>query len=141
MSARKRHRGFTLTEVVAALVILAVGVPPAMWALREAALRRANPVLTTRARWLASARMEQIIADRHSPLRGYDFLQSDNYPDESAVSGAPMFARTVEFDETGPDLVTAGTGFMTVRVRVQWNDAIGQPRELELATLLTEYAP
>ena len=141
MPGPRRHRAFTLTEVIAALVILAVGIPPSLWALREASLRRASPILATKARWLASAKLEEIIADRHSPVRGYDYLTADNYPAEPAVAAQPQFARIVEFEETGSDLVTPGAGFMTTRVCVSWTDALGQPRELVLATVLTEYAP
>lgn len=136
-----RRRGFTLIESVAAIVILAIAIPPLMWAMRDATVQRANPVLASRARWLAVERLEEVIADRHSTTRGYAYLLAGNYPDESPVTGFTGFDRTVDFTETGADLATPGSGYMTVTVTVTWNDGDGDAQSLAVSTVLTEYTP
>ena len=137
----RRRRGFTLTETIAAIVVLGVGIPPLLWTVREAHMHRANPRLYSTARWLASAKLEDVIADRHSSTRGYAYLDSANYADETPVAGFTGFDRTVTFTETEADLATPGTGYMTVDVAVSFTDAEGASRTLTISTVLTEYAP
>jgi len=136
--SRKRS-GFTLIETIAAVVLLAVAIPPMMWAVRDAHIQRVNPILVSKARWIATEKLEDIIADRHSENRGYDYLTGGNYPTESTISGYPGFSRSVSLTETEVDLQTAGDGYMTVTVSVSWTDATGAPRTLAVSTVLTEY--
>jgi len=131
--------GFTLIETIAAIVILAAAIPPLMFAIREAHHQRVDPVLTSRARWLATEKLEDIIADRHSTTRGYDYLIEANYPDEDSVPGYANFSRTVSFNATEADLSTAGEGYMNVTVEVGWIDGGGTARTLSVSTVLTEY--
>src|ERR1043165_5168889 len=105
-----RRRGFTLIESIAAIIILTIAVPPLLWAIRQGHFQRVNPMMASKARWLATEKLEDIIADRHSTTRGYTYLTVGNYSTESPVSGFTGFTRSVSFTETGPDLVTAGTG-------------------------------
>lgn len=140
MHAHRRQRGgFTLIEAIAAIVILAIIVPPTMYALREGHKQRANPVLASRARWLATEKIEDIVADRHSTTRGYPYLVAANYPAEASIAGFTGFTRSVAFTETTVNLSTAGTGYMRVVVTVSWTDAGGTPRSLALTTVLTNY--
>lgn len=139
MIAHHPTRGFTLIETVAALVILAVAIPPMMWALRDSQVRRVTTVQASTARWLAVEKLEDIIADRHSTTRGYPWLVSGNYAAESPVTGNAGFDRAVTFNETGPDLVTPGAGYMTVTVTVSWTDATATARQLSIAAVLTDY--
>ena len=53
-SAIPRSRGFTMIEAIAAMVVLAIAVPPMLWSLREAQVQRANATLASQARWLAT---------------------------------------------------------------------------------------
>jgi prepilin-type N-terminal cleavage/methylation domain-containing protein len=133
-------RAFTLIETIVAVVVIGVATPAMLWAVREAHIDRANPVLASRARWLAVERLEEVIADRHSPLRGYDWLVAANYRDEREVDGFPGYARRVRLRETGADLATAGAGYMAVTVEVEWLDAGRVRRTLSVSTVLTEYA-
>ncbi|MDX2147123.1 MAG: hypothetical protein SFZ23_06330 [Planctomycetota bacterium] len=138
--ARRPVAAFTLIEAIMAIVIMGVAIPPLLWALREAQFKRAGPVLLERAHWLAKERLEDIIADRHSATRGYAYVVAGNYPAEASISEFSSFSRSVTINVTGPDLVSAGTGFKTVTVTVGWMDG-SQSRQLALATVLTEYTP
>ncbi len=141
------RRGFTVVETVAAVVILAIAVPPMLWALSESHHQRINPILFSKAGWLAAEKIEDIIADRHSVSgnRGYDFLDDANpeYDDEAmgSITGFPQFSRQVTFTETQADLATPGGGYKTVTVTVGWNDANGDARTLSVVTVVTEYDP
>lgn len=142
---RIRHRrtrsplGFTLIETIAAVVILTIAVPPMLVAIHDSHSKRANPILALRARWIAEEKLEDIIADRHSGTRGFDYLIIANYPPESTLTGFPGFSRSVTLTETVADLVTPGQGYMRVRVEVSWTDAQGIARTLGIETILTEY--
>jgi prepilin-type N-terminal cleavage/methylation domain-containing protein len=145
--ASARRQGFTLIETVAAIVILAVAVPPMLWAVAEAQHKRANPMLASKARWLAMEKLEDIIADRHSESgnRGWDYLIAANYSAEAkgSITGYPQFSRTVTFLETEADLATpsATGGYMNVTVTVSWTNAEGAAQSLSISTVLTEYVP
>ena len=119
--------------------MLSIAVPPMLWAVREAHIHRVNPVMASRARWLATEKLEDVIADRYSTTRGYDYLSSSNYTDEATIVGFPGFTRSVAFAETGPDLASAGTGYMQATVTVTWLDATDTTRTLQISTVLTEY--
>ena len=140
MHERRSHRGFTLIEAIACVVMLAILIPPTLWAMREGHKQRINPVLASRARWLATERIEDIIADRHSATRGYAYLASGNYPAEASITGFAGFSRSVAFTETGVNLVTPGTGYKRVTVTVSWTDAGGSARSLALSTVVTDYS-
>ena len=140
MKIARRH-GFTLIEAIAVIVLMTVAIPPMMWSIREAHVSRANPVLASRGRWLAVSKLEDVIADRTSTTRGYNYLVTGNYPAEPTITGYPGFSRTVSFNETLADLTTAGDGYMNVTVAISWTDAQGTSRTLNISTVLTEFVP
>lgn len=131
-------RGTTLIETIAAVVVLAIAIPPMLWSIGEAHRQRIDPVLASRARWLATEKIEDIIADRHSATRGYDHLAPANYPDEDPVSGLEGYRRSVTFNETGSDLTTPGAGYMTVTVVLEWLDTSDTTRSFSVSTVLTD---
>ena len=133
------RRGFTLIEAVSAIVILTIALPPMLWAIRDSHARRVNPMMSSKARWLASEKLEDIIADRHSTTRGYAYLNAGNYAAENPVFGFPGFTRTVSFSETVADLATPGAGYMRATATVGWTDATGVSRSLSLSSVITEY--
>jgi prepilin-type N-terminal cleavage/methylation domain-containing protein len=140
----RRNRAFTLIETIVAIVVLGVALPPMLLALREAQRRSTGPVQADRARWLAAERLEEIIADRHSSVLGWAYVEEANYPAESPVEAFPGFQRTVSVAETGPTLSGAGTGFKVVTVTVAWTDAGGggtASRSVAVSTVLTDYTP
>ena len=136
---RRRRRGLTLIEAIAALVLLTIAVPPTLWAIGDAQVQRAGAVLATRARFLATEKLEDAIADRHDPNRLYAYVVNANYPAESAITGFPGFTRTVSVAETAANLSSAGTGYKTVTVTVGWTDPRRGARSLVIKTVVTDY--
>ena len=139
--ARSRRRSFTLIETIAAVALLVIAVPPMLWAISDAHVQRVNPVLASRARWLTTEKIEDIIADRHSSTRGYDYLIAGNYPAEPSVTGFTNFSRSVTLTETEADLSTPGSGYMIITVDVSWTDATSTARTLSVSSVVTEYSP
>src|SRR5436190_19888374 len=90
-----RRRGFTLIEAIIAIVVLTIAIPPMLWSIREANIKRISPMMVSKARWLATEKLEDIIADRHSSTRGYSYLVPANYPAEASIAGSPGFTRSV----------------------------------------------
>jgi prepilin-type N-terminal cleavage/methylation domain-containing protein len=133
-----RHHGFTLIEAIAAIVILSISVPAMLWSVRHAHIQRVNPTMASTARWLAMEKLEDVIADAHSSTRGYGYVVNANYAAENPVSGFVAFTRAVSVVETGPDLVSAGTGYKKVTVTVSWTDATATARSLNIATVVTD---
>ncbi len=141
MKSAAGHRGFTLIEAIIAIVILSVAMPSMLWAIRDAQTQRAAPVLLARARWLASEKLEDIIADRHSTTRGYAYVVNASYPAEGSVPGFQGFSRSVQVTETDASLKNTGTGYKLVTVHVAWLDGKGVSRALDLSTVVTDYTP
>ncbi len=139
--------GFTLIETIAAIIILAVAVPPMLWAVTESQRMRMNPLMASKARWLAVERIEDVIADRHSKTaKGYNWVVNTNdYVVENPgdITGYPGFKREVGLTETGADLGAplVGGGYLTVTVTVEWVDAKGDTKTLDISTVLTDYTP
>jgi hypothetical protein len=127
--------------MIAALVVLGVAVPPMLWGLSTGQSRRANATLAATAGWLATEKLEDILADRHSTTRGYDYVAAGNYPNEANVAGYPRFARSVAISETAADLASVGTGYKTVAVSVAYSDSANQARTLVVRSVVTDYAP
>jgi type II secretory pathway pseudopilin PulG len=142
MSPRPRRcsaSAFSLTEAVIAVVILAVATPAMFWAIRDATERRTEPVLLERARWLAAERLEDVIADRFCPSRGYAFITAANYPAEASVAGFTGFSRQTTIAETNSSLITPGTGHKVVTVRVNYTGPRGVTRNFDLAAVVTDF--
>lgn len=123
------------------LVVVSITVPSTLVLIRDSQVRRASPILASRARWLAGEKLEDVVADRHSTTRGWAYVAAGNYPAEGSVAGFAAYARSVAIVETAADLVTAGTGYKTVTVTVTWVDPRNGSQSLALATVLTDYTP
>lgn len=131
----RRIRAFTILDAVGLVVVLAVAVPGMAWGLSGAARQRTDIVMINRARWLAVERLEQIVADRANPTRGYTFLTAANYPAETAIAGFPAFARSVSFTDTDATLAAPGSGYRRATVTVTWSGG----RTLSLSTVLVDH--
>ncbi len=134
------RRAFTLIESIMAVLVIAVMVPSTLVLIRDAHVRRASPVLASRARWLASEKLEDVIADRNSTTRGWSYVQDASYPAENPVNGFANFSRSVAIVETGPDLITSGTGYKRVTVTVTWTDPRRGTSSFSLATAVADFA-
>ncbi len=142
--SRARRKGFTLIETVSAIVILSVAVPPMLWAVTQAQRQRMNPIMASRARWLVVEKLEDIVADRHAPARGYGWLETSNYTEENPgdITGYPGFGRKVIFAaETDATLSDPGLGYQVVTVEVRWTNSDGNTAKLSISTVLTDYDP
>lgn len=136
------RRAFTLIEAIIAIVVLSVAIPGMLWTMREAAGKHSDPVLASRARWLAAEKLEDVIADRHSPSRLYVYSVNANYAAEANVTGFTNFARSVSIVESGANLVAAsGTGYKTVTVSVTYKDGRNVSRTVQMKTVITDYTP
>jgi prepilin-type N-terminal cleavage/methylation domain-containing protein len=112
---RSSERGFTLFEVVMAVVILGVvGLPLALM-FANASWRSGDGYLISTATFLAQEKAEQIMADRSSPGRGFDYVVSGNYPAEDPVSGYDGFSRSVT---VASDSTYSSVTYRTVTVTV-----------------------
>lgn len=133
--------GLTLIELVAAIVVVATAAPAMLWAIADSTVQRLGPVMSSRARWLAIERLEDVIADRHASGRGYGFVVNANYSAEPSITGFPGFTRGVAIVETGASLSGSGAGYKTVTVTITWLDPRRGNQSLQLATVVTEYTP
>ena len=120
---KQRERGFSLIETILVIIVLGIASYGVLTVFITGLQGSANPLLGVQAIELAEEKMELIIADKHSAARGYTYIISANYPDETPVSGFPQFDRSVAFlDVDGSDLTTAlpGSGYRKITVTVSW---------------------
>jgi len=121
-----------MIEVVMALVILGIALPPLVTAYADAARQSIHPAQAAVASFLAVDRMEEIVARRYrgreAGVSGYEALNSANFPEETPVPGFPGFSRFVTIAEVDAALQPSPTavGYRRVRVTVTWNG--GQDR-------------
>ncbi len=121
------RRAATIIEVVMALAILGVALPPLVTAFADAARQSVHPAQAAVASFLVIDRMEEIVARRYrgkqDGVSGYDALTSANFPDETPVPGFSGFSRFVTVAEVDAALQPSATavGYRKVRVTVTWN--------------------
>jgi hypothetical protein len=131
-------RGLTLVEAIALVAVLGLATPSMMSAMATAHENRVGPIMSSRARFLAAERLEQVLADRFTPTRGYSYVLAANYPAEATITGISGFARSTTVTETGASLSGAGTGYKTVSVTVSWQTRRGT-QSLVLSTVITDF--
>lgn len=123
-----QRRATTIIEVVMAIIILSVGLPPLMMAFAESAAQSIAPVNATIASFLATERMEQVIARRYRSTAGYSEVTVANFPAETPVAGFTGFNRSVTMTELDANLNVSGApvGYRSVTVTVTWNAGADQ---------------
>jgi type IV pilus assembly protein PilV len=124
----KKSGGFTLTEVLIAVVILSVGLLglSAMTIAMTKSLAFGNKLTTATA--LAQKKLEEI---KHT---GYIAVTSGNFPPEnySTIAGYPQFSRSVTIAIDSPLVNTK-----TVTVTTTWKrDATSAPYNVILKTIV-----
>ena len=107
--------GFTLIEVVLIIVIAAIALLPLGKLFADGSLHANDAQSATTAVQLAASKMEEIVADKNSPARGFAYLTAPHYPAESPVAGFSNYGRSVAI---APDSVYGGVTFRTVSVTV-----------------------
>lgn len=155
-AGRTIRRGFTLIEVVIAVLVLAIAVPPTLGLLDSASASRADTVNSTRATILASSVLESVLADIASTD---DSLGFNALADSAAYLGTPTtglydrledslstyakygFSYSVEIGELvsvdGTVSAIAGENiFRVVTVRVVYPSGIGDDFELPVSIMV-----
>lgn len=120
----QNQRGFTLIEVLITIVLLAILTSGLMAMFSTYSKSNGNAPVLIQATELAQERMEQIIADKYNPSRGFNYITNANYPAENPVNGFSSFNRSVNIffvNPTGGNLnANAGvtTNYKNVSVTV-----------------------
>jgi type II secretory pathway pseudopilin PulG len=115
------RRALSLIEVILAMVILALAVPPLLLQVAAGVQQQAAVRIEQSLVHLASARLWQVFTDHADPTRGYDAITAAAYPDETAPDGLAGYTRRTDVREVSPDdFVTpqAGSGVKRFRVEV-----------------------
>ncbi|MGE3166076.1 MAG: prepilin-type N-terminal cleavage/methylation domain-containing protein [Planctomycetota bacterium] len=109
--------GYTLIELVLVIAVLAIAATPVLGFLASGVTRTVRAEQHTLAHFLAVDGAERLLADRHNPARGLDYVLSA-YTTDAPSAG---FTRSYTFREVSTvDLETSqsGTGFYQAIVRV-----------------------
>jgi MSHA pilin protein MshD len=110
MSMSKRHRGFTLVELVIAIIIFAVAMAAFMLVVGDSIVRSADPMLRAQASSIGHAYLEEIMSKSYTPGPGtgarelYDDVQDyDGLVDNGArdindnpIAGLEQYTVTVD---------------------------------------------
>jgi prepilin-type N-terminal cleavage/methylation domain-containing protein len=118
MTAR---RGLSLIEVVLAIVILGLAVPPLLISITAGAQQQQSTMIEQNLVQLASERMWGIATAHADPTHGYAAINTAAYPDETAPRALTGYTRRTEIREVSPaDYITtqAGSGIKRFRVTV-----------------------
>ena len=114
MSMSKRHRGFTLVELVVAIIIFAVAMSAFMFVVGDSIVRSADPMLRAQASSIGHAYLEEIMSKPYTPGPGtgnrelYDDVQDyDGLADNGArdindnpITGLEQYTVTVEVSDS-----------------------------------------
>ncbi len=120
-----KTRGFTLLEIIMAIVVLGIFAPAIIFAITAPLAQSTWDDKQVKATMLVQERMEDVFAAKanNALSLGYPSIIAANYPAETPVSGFTGFDRTTTITEVaGSDLSTAssGSGFKKVQVSVTW---------------------
>lgn len=125
-----RERGFTLIEVMIAVIVLAIAVlgfsAMTLGTIRGLAFSDKLTTATT----LAQHQLEEI------NNASYDDVIAANYPleDFGTIAGSETFRRAVTISDATPE-----TNTKTVTVDVWWRDDVGTTRNVNLSTIIMQW--
>lgn len=119
------RRGMSLIEVVLSIVILGLTVPAMVLQLHSAIAAQTAARVQGNLVMLADARINEVLADRRDPTRGYGYITAGSYPDEDAPAALERYTRQTEVREVDPtDLSSpqSGSGIKRIRITVTGPD-------------------
>ena len=130
MSMSKRHRGFTLVELVIAIIIFAVAMAAFMLVVGDSIVRSADPMLRAQASSIGHAYLEEIMSKSYTPGPGtgsrdlYDDVQDyDGLVDNGAhdindqpIGGLEQYTITVSV--TADSVGSTGQSMLRIQVDV-----------------------
>jgi len=93
----RSQRGHTLIELTLVIIFLSVAILAAMNVMTESLAGTMKTELLTIATDLANEKMERIFADKKS--KGYDYIDNDNYSDETQINNMSGFSRSVSITD------------------------------------------
>jgi type IV pilus assembly protein PilV len=123
----QKDRGFTLIEILVALVILSVGLLALISISLTVMKSNAFADKMTMATTLAQDRLEEIQST------AYEEVNSVNFPSEDygAISGFSAFRREVTIANDFPLI-----NMKTITVTVLWRDGAGNSHNIQLKTVI-----
>ena len=126
--AMTRNRALSLIEVVLAIIILGLAVPPLMIQLNTAVTAQVSATVQMTSAQLVSERLGEIQAACTDTSRGYATIDATNYPTESNAAGIIGYTRQTKIREVSTaDYTTAAPGSGVKRIRVTVSDPRGNP--------------
>lgn len=158
ITRRRRSHGFTLIEVVIAVIVLAIAVPPTLNLMDSASAGRVNAINITRATYLSTIVLETVIADMTSTDPSLGFMALGDSPVYLNSSATGLYDRldsiTTSYTSVGlsytvvigslvaSDGVVSGTPseniFRTVTVNVSFPSANSAPFVMPVSIMVSE---
>jgi prepilin-type N-terminal cleavage/methylation domain-containing protein len=124
-----RRRGFSLVEVIVAMVILAIAIPPLVFQMAAGVQQQATVLIQQNLTQLAADRLWQVYEDHADPTRGYSYVVDAAYPDEEEPLELTGYSRqTTILEVSATDYTTAEPDSGIKRFRV----VVRGPRDLSL---------
>ena len=111
IAMRNRESGFSLTELVVSIALLGIISTSLLVALQELSARTIDLQKRTQALMLVQSGLERVLFENEQ--RGFNWLQSKNFPDEQDADGLKGFVRHYSFKGLSSTL-------KEVVVRVSW---------------------
>ncbi len=130
-AAFENSKGLTLIEVILVIVVLSIAVTSLLELMSSILVYSNDSVILTQAMMYAQEKMEEIIADKKNPNRGYDWIITPgNYENDTPAQG---FTRSVSIETSNK--VYNGVPYALVEVSVAHEDL----PVVKLTTWLTDY--
>ena len=124
---KDRQSGFTLLEVMVAIVILTIGLLGTAGLTTGVIKGNRYSKNVTSATAVAQTRLEEIKSG------GYANATTTNFPGDTVTMGSTPFTRTVAITNSSP-----AANMKTVSVTVSWKEANNSSRSVNLQTILAE---
>ncbi len=127
-----RRRGLSLFEVVVAMVIMGLAIPPLVIQIAADVQQQRAFLIQRNLTRLASDRMWEIFTDHAEPVRGYDYVQDSAYPDEPDVEGLSGYSRsTVVLEVNTTDFISPETDSGVKRFKIAVSGPDGREMKIE----------